>query len=84
MTSRLAKFHLMMECFYATLDVKRSTFMHFSWAALVAGMLAICFLAGGQEPGKAQKKDSQERFEPRGAPARAKNIFSSMSANSTS
>ncbi len=42
--------------------------MHFTWTALVAGMLAICFLAGGQEPGKGQKKDPQERFEPRGAP----------------
>src|SRR5580692_1225349 len=44
------------------------SFMHFTWTVLVAGMLAICFLASGQEPGKGQKKDQQERFEPKGAP----------------
>jgi Protein of unknown function (DUF1579) len=42
--------------------------MHFTWTALIAGILTISFLTGGQEPSKGQKKDPQERFEPRGAP----------------
>jgi hypothetical protein len=42
--------------------------MRFSWTVLAAGIIAVACLAGGQEPGKAQKKDPQERFEPRGAP----------------
>ena len=42
--------------------------MRYKSIALLAGMMAIGFVAGGQEPGKVQKKDPQERFEPRGAP----------------
>jgi hypothetical protein len=42
--------------------------MHFTWTLLTAGMVALVPLSSGQEPGKAQKKDPQERFEPRGAP----------------
>ena len=42
--------------------------MRFKLIALVAGMMAIGIVAGGQEPQKGQKKDPQERFEPRGAP----------------
>lgn len=42
--------------------------MRFTWALLVSGIVAISCLAGGQERGKGQKKDPQERFEPRGAP----------------
>ncbi len=42
--------------------------MRFTWCVLAIGMLTITCLASGQEPAKGQKKDSQERFEPRGAP----------------
>jgi hypothetical protein len=42
--------------------------MRISWGGLVMGLLAITCLASGQEPTKGQKKDPQERFEPRGAP----------------
>jgi Protein of unknown function (DUF1579) len=49
-------------------DVKRGMGMRYKLVALVAGMMAFSLVASGQEPGKGQKKDAQERFEPRGAP----------------
>jgi hypothetical protein len=42
--------------------------MRFTWTTLAAGIVAVALLTGGQEPGKGQKKDAQERFEPRGEP----------------
>jgi hypothetical protein len=42
--------------------------MRFAWIALVAAMVGVTCLANGQEPTKGQKKDAQEKFEPRGAP----------------
>ncbi|CAN5374491.1 hypothetical protein BH10PLA2_BH10PLA2_17310 [soil metagenome] len=42
--------------------------MRFAWFALVLGLVGVTCLASGQEPAKGQKKDAQEKFEPRGAP----------------
>src|SRR5262249_50595517 len=42
--------------------------MRLAWTTLAVGIAAIALLSGGQDPAKGQKKDPQERFEPRGAP----------------
>lgn len=42
--------------------------MQITWTTLAVGIVASALLSGGQDPAKGQKKDPQERFEPRGAP----------------